>query len=54
MTRTNEPRNESDESHPTDHRYASFGTEEEFVLYDPENQAAWIASDTTYAPAEMV
>lgn len=33
---------------PTEGRYADFETSDELVVYDTENNAAWIASDTTY------
>lgn len=35
-------------------RYAGFGTEDSFVLYDTENAAAWIEADATLPIAEMV
>jgi hypothetical protein len=33
-------------------RYAGFGTEDGYVLYDTENGAAWIQSDAAVEPAE--
>lgn len=54
MNRSNDPRYDPDESPPTDDRDAGFTTEDAYVLYDRENVAAWIASDTTHDAEEMV
>lgn len=54
MTRNDEPRSELDASTTTDDRYAGFGIEAGYILYDTENQAAWVQSDTTHTLEEMV
>lgn len=45
---------ELDESPTTDTRYAHVTTEDGVVLYDRDNESAWIESDTTCTPREMV
>lgn len=37
----------------SEYRYAGFGTVDGFVVYDTEEAAAWIESDTTVDPAEV-
>lgn len=43
-----------EESHTTDDRYAGFQAGDAFVLYDTRNGAAWIQSDATVDPEELV
>lgn len=45
-----DPRHDPEVS--TDARYAGFDTEDGYVLYDTENPAAWIESDTTHSLRE--
>lgn len=54
MTRNDEPRTELDAPTTNDDRYAGFGVEGGYILYDTENQAAWVQSDTTRPLEEMV
>lgn len=53
MARTN---HECDpvESPATDTRYSGFGTEDGYIVYDTEETAAWIESDTAISLAEMM
>lgn len=53
MTRTDDTRHGREESSPTDDRYAGFASTDGIVVYDTENAAAWIESDTTLDPAEV-
>ena len=51
----NEPLNESlDEPQAADDRYAEFTTEDGLVVYDRDDETAWIESDTTVNPQELV
>lgn len=44
----------TDESPATDARYAAVTTENGAVLYDRENESAWIESDTTCDRQELI
>jgi hypothetical protein len=51
MTQQDTPK-ESVESTFEGDRYAGYESEPGYVVYDTENEAAWIESDTTLDPAE--
>lgn len=53
MIRTDESRRDFEEPTTTDAGCAGFDTEGGHVLYDPENGAAWLRSDTVLDPAEV-
>lgn len=53
MTGTDEPRYGPDTSPLAEGRYAGLETAERFLLYDTENAAAWIESDTVLGPGEV-
>lgn len=52
MSQHNDPRGET--SIRADDRYAGFATEDSYVLYDTENETAWIESDIALGLGEMV
>lgn len=49
-----DPHCDPEESLPTDTRYSGFGTEDGYIVYDTEETAAWIESDTAISLAEMM
>lgn len=54
MTHDCEPSRDPDAQHAPEDRYAGIETEAGFVVYDTENTAAWIQSEASVAPEEMV
>lgn len=54
MSRRRHPRHDIEESHDPDDRYAGIDVEDGYLLYDTETETAWIESDTTVGPEEMV
>lgn len=50
---THDSSNDFEASHGTWGRYAGFGTEGGYLVYDTENRSAWIESDTTRSLADL-
>lgn len=53
MSQGNPPHDDAASSQARN-RYAGFHAEDDFVLYDRENETAWIASDTALGLEESV